>query len=400
MYPNLYYVFSDLFGIEIHFFKLINSFGFFVAMAFLTAGFFLKKEIKRLTENGIFSPTKGEELVGAPALASDITLQALLGFVFGWKFLYLAINAAELFEGNILPQTLLFSSKGSIPLGVLCATALGLWHWWEKKKNQLPKPEVRKIDVQPYEHIGSLMTVAAVGGIIGAKIFHFIEYPHEFIKFIQHPSLDAILGGLTIYGGLLCGGLSVWLYARKHNFNFLTLADAVAPSLMIGYGVGRIGCQVSGDGDWGIKNPAAQPEWMSWLPDWTWSYNFPNNVNGAGLGQLDPTDPNYFPGYGTYLEVPVFPTSLYETTMAIIIFSILWSIRKKIKTTGILFSIYLIFNGFERFWIEKIRVNTKFEFIGVEMTQAELISVLITVSGLTLLTHLIIRRNKRTVSKI
>ena len=116
MYPNLYYVFSDLFGVEIHFFKLINSFGFFVAMAFLSAGYFLKKEIKRKTQNGVFSPTHGEELVGAPATISGILGQALIGFVFGWKFLYLAINAGDLFEAKILPQTLLASLRPKVPL--------------------------------------------------------------------------------------------------------------------------------------------------------------------------------------------------------------------------------------------------------------------------------------------
>ena len=400
MYPNLYYAFSDLFGLELPFFKLVNSFGFFVAMAFLTAGFFLKKEIIRKTEKGAFSPTTIEETIGTSATLGGILGQSIIGFVFGWKFLFLAFNAGSLFEGGALPQTFLFSLDGSILLGLLGATVLGAWHWWECKKNQLPEPVVQKREIPPHEHIGSLMTVAAVGGILGAKLFHFIEYPDQFISFIQDPSLNAILGGLTIYGGLICGGLSVWLYARKLNLSFFHLADATAPSLMIAYGVGRIGCQVSGDGDWGIDNLASQPQWMSWIPDWTWSYHFPNNVNRVGrlIRDSDPWD--IFPGYGTCLDVPVFPTSLYETTMAIVIFSILWSIRKRIKVPGMLFGIYLIFNGFERFWIEKIRVNTTFDFIGIEMTQAELISVMTMVSGITLLTHLIIRRNKRTALKI
>ena len=78
---------------------------------------------------------------------------------------------------------------------------------------------------------------------------------------------------------------------------------------MIAYGVGRIGCQVSGDGDWGIDNPNPQPEWLSWFPEWTWSYNFPNNVNQVGR-YITESDPwAIFEGYGTCLDVPVFPTS-------------------------------------------------------------------------------------------
>ena len=84
---------------------------------------------------------------------------------------------------------------------------------------------------------------------------------------------------------------------------------------------------------------------------------------------------------------PVYPTSLYETTMAIIIFAILWFVRKKFTTAGVLFSVYLIFNGFERFWIEKIRVNTTFELIGIEMAQAELISVLLMLPNIIFISY-------------
>ena len=256
MYPNLYYVFSDLFGIEISFLKLINSFGFFVAMAFVTAGFLLKKEFTRLTNEGIFSPTKTQILVGEKASTSSIISQSAIGFIFGWKFLYLAINANELFQGGILPQTFLFSLDGSVLLGILGAISMGGLHWWDSKKNELSKPQLKDVDVHPSEHIGSILTVAAVGGILGAKLFHLIEYPDQFVAFIKAPSLNAFLGGLTIYGGLIVGGISVWLYTRHLGLSFLNVADTAAPSLMLGYGVGRIGCQVSGDGDWGIDAEA------------------------------------------------------------------------------------------------------------------------------------------------
>ena len=391
MYPNLYFALKDLFGIEIPFFKLINSFGFFVAMAFIVAGYFLKIEVTRLTKLGKFSSTNKKELKGAPASISGIFGQACLGFLFGWKFLYLAFNADSLFHGGILPQSLLFSLDGNVLFGLITAIITGGWHWWEFKKNELTKPELINIEVHPKEHIGSLMTVAAVGGILGAKIFHYIEYPNQFLAFIKAPNLNALLGGLTIYGGLICGGICIWIYAKKYNLNFLNLADAVAPSLMLAYGVGRIGCQVSGDGDWGIDNINPQPDWLSWLPEWTWSYNFPNNVNRVGRYITDSDNSTIFEGFGTCLDVPVFPTSLYETIMAIMIFGILWSIRTKFRTPGVLFSIYLIFNGFERFWIEKIRVNTTFELFRLEITQAELISVILMITGISLIIYLLKR---------
>ena len=159
---------------------------------------------------------------------------------------------------------------------------------------------------------------------------------------------------------------------------------------MLGYGIGRIGCQVSGDGDWGIPNPNPQPTWLQWLPEWTWSYAYPNNVNGvygprsAGYtGKLiEPTDPwPIFEGYGTYLDPAVFPTAFYETVLATLIFALLWSLRKRIQIPGQLFALYLIFNGFERFWIEKIRVNAIMEMAGIEFTQAELIATLTFLAG-------------------
>ncbi|MBU2555458.1 MAG: prolipoprotein diacylglyceryl transferase, partial [Bacteroidetes bacterium] len=94
---------------------------------------------------------------------------------------------------------------------------------------------------------------------------------------------------------------------------------------------------------------------------------------------------------------PVFPTPIYETTMSVIIFLFLWFIRKKIKIAGLLFAIYLMFNGIERFLIEKIRVNNVFELWGLEVTQAEVISTLIFLGGLVLAVVFLIHQNKKRV---
>ena len=384
MYPNLYFAFQDLLGLDWPFLKLVNSFGFFVAMAFLSAGYLINRELIRLTDSGVFSPSKSQITIGQPASPLEILTQAIIGFIFGWKFLYLAINAGTLFDGGSLPQSHLFSSEGSIPMGLLLAIILAGWRWYDARKNSLPEPKTETIEVAPSEHVGGLLTVAAIGGVLGAKLFHLIEYPDQFIAFFKEPSLNAFLGGLTIYGGLLVGGLSVYLYSRHYGLKFLNVADATSPALMLGYGIGRIGCQVSGDGDWGIPNPSPQPDWLSWLPEWTWSYNFPNNVNGVGRF-ISETDPwTIYPGYGTCLDPGVYPTSLYETTLAIILFSILWKLRTRFSVAGLLFATYLMLNGLERFFIEKIRVNTTFDFLGITMTQAELIAVLIFMGGATL----------------
>jgi prolipoprotein diacylglyceryltransferase len=156
----------------------------------------------------------------------------------------------------------------------------------------------------------------------------------------------------------------------RHNIPFWPTADAVAPALTAGYGFGRIGCQLSGDGDWGIDNLAPKPDWMSFLPDWMWAYRYPHNVLKEGV----PMEGCHF-DYCRELANPVFPTPFYEVVMMSIIFAILWSLRSRIKTVGMMFFIYLGLIAVERFIIEKIRVNVVHDVLGFQLTQAEIISI-------------------------
>ena len=160
------------------------------------------------------------------------------------------------------------------------------------------------------------------------------------------------------------------------------MVDATAPSLMLAYGVGRIGCHLAGDGDWGIENVNPKPGFM---PDWLWSYNYPHNVNDAGTA-ID----GCVGKYCNQLPIPVFPTPFYETIVCLILFLGLWLLRKRLKVPGTLFAVYLAVNGLERFFIEKIRVNNRMSFIGFHPTQAEIISALLFISGVGL--FVILRR--------
>lgn len=395
MYPNLYFAFLDLLGWDLPALKLINSFGFFVALAFLVAHALLRRELKRQADLGHFQAQTTTAVVGQAPHPLDLGLQAVMGFVLGWKVLYLVFNAGEIFQGGGLPQAHLFSTEGNVVWGVLGAVGMTAWRYWEVQRERLPEPKTVEQIIRPEDLVGGITAAAAVGGIVGAKLFHLLEYPDEFIAFLKQPSLNAFLGGLTIYGGLIVGGLTVYVFARRNNMNFLRLADATAPVLLLGYGIGRMGCQISGDGDWGIPNPFPKPGWLSWAPDWVWAYAYPNNVNAvygpraAGYtGKLiDPASQPWpaFEGYGTYLDPAVFPTPIYETTAAVLGFAFLWGMRKRwTAVPGKIFAAYLMFNGFERFWVEKIRVNTTFEFLGMTMTQAELISVCTFLSGIAL----------------
>jgi prolipoprotein diacylglyceryltransferase len=110
-----------------------------------------------------------------------------------------------------------------------------------------------------------------------------------------------------------------------------------------------------------------------------WTYNYPNNVNEAGY-----PIPGCVGKYCNELKIPVYPTPIYEVIVCLLLFAVLWSVRKKIKTPGRLFALYLILNGMERFFIEKIRVNTRLNIFGFQPTQAEVISTLLFVAGLVL----------------
>jgi len=155
----------------------------------------------------------------------------------------------------------------------------------------------------------------------------------------------------------------------------IPVLDAVAPALIVSYGVGRMGCHFSGDGDWGI--PAApQPDWW-FLPDWLWSFSYPRNVLNQG-----PKMSECVGKYCSQLPDAVYPTSVYEIMMAFTIGGILWALRKRLTPLGgMLFALYLMFNGAERFLIEKIRVNDEHDILG-GFTQAEFIAVILFCIGL------------------
>ncbi|MBL0044620.1 MAG: prolipoprotein diacylglyceryl transferase [Flavobacteriales bacterium] len=380
MYPTLYHAFLDLFGIELNFLKFFNSFGFFVALAFLAAHFNLASELRRKTANGLLKPTERKIMVGEGPKAMDLIMQAIVGFILGWKGLYIILNMAD---ATADPPAFLLSTKGNIIGGVLMSAFFTWMLWREKKKEQLAKPEVRIVTLSPLQHAGNITLTAALWGFIGAKLFHWLENPRDFINLFNGAGAKDIVTGLTMYGGLILAGFMVMRYFKQNGLAFWPAVDSAAPSVLLAYGIGRIGCQVSGDGDWGIANTAPTP---SWMPQWLWSYDYPNNVNGVlGLSRKGGyvgeriTDGTCFEGYCTHLVPGVFPTPLYEAIACVLLFGVLWLLRKRINTPGIIFSLFLIFDGVERFFVEKIRVNEA--WLGT-WTQAEVISTVLTLAGL------------------
>lgn len=369
MYPTLYHALLDLTGLDLPFLKFLNSFGFFVAVAFFFASWTLGLELRRKEKLGLLQSVTRKVVQGLPASPRELITSGLIGFLIGWKGLYLLLNFAD---STADPQGFLLSGKGNF-IGGLAVGALMAWNTWrEKEKTKLATPKTEEVRMEAHEHSGNITLVAALWGLIGAKLFHWLENPDEFLSFIKDPAGEGLFSGLTMYGGLIMAGFMVIRYFRKNGIPAWHGADAAAPGVMLAYGIGRIGCQVSGDGDWGIVNNAPAPGWM---PSWLWSYTYPNNVNSVGIPY---TGTPCFEGYCTVLPEPVFPTPIYETVVCVGFFFLLWALRKRISTGGIIFFAFLLLNGVERFFIEKIRVNVAF---AGSWTQAEVISLLLILVG-------------------
>jgi len=188
---------------------------------------------------------------------------------------------------------------------------------------------------------------AAFGGVVGAKVYYLIE---NFDRVIVDPKGMIFSGsGLVFLGGLLGGLLGVTMVLKNNKLPWLVFADLVAPLLILGYGIGRIGCFLVGD-DYGLPSK---------LP---WAVSFDKG--------LPPTNVQTFELYYPWIDITRFdsflisvhPTQIYETIIAFIIFFYLWKKRKQVKKNGDLFFKYLILAGFERFFIEFIRTNPKYLF--------------------------------------
>ncbi|HNQ12107.1 MAG TPA: prolipoprotein diacylglyceryl transferase [Bacteroidia bacterium] len=373
MYPTISDLINDLFGIFIP--LPVQTFGFFMALSFLLAAYTLNKELKRLQINKIIPIVKVSEEIGKPASFSELVSQALIGFILGFKIIFIVFNYNDFVQDT---QGILLSGRGSFIGGILGAVALAYLRYREKDKKKKEKVEQHEREVKTDEMVSTITMIAAVAGLLGAKLFHNLE---NFDELINDP-IGSLLSfsGLTFFGGLLMGAAAVLYQAHKYGIKPFPMCDAAAPGLMLSYGFGRLGCHLSGDGDWGINNLSPKPDYLNFLPDWIWSYSYPNNVINEGVP---------IPGCtGTHcmiLEYPVWPTPLYEASACIILFFVLWKLRLQFKTPGILFGIYLIFTGTERFLIEKIRINNKFEYFGYTFTQAELIALMIVLTGIVLI---------------
>lgn len=380
MFPTVSHFLAYFFGINVP--LPFNTFGVFVALAFVAGYWAFTKELQRKEAQGLLKPIFTNVVEGKASTIFELISNAFFGFVIGYKLIYALLNY-KLFVSDA--QTVLLSLKGNFIGGIALAALFAYWEYQEKEKAKLPTPKTVSVKIHPYQLMGNMVVWAAIWGFLGAKIFDNLEHWDSFIKDPVGGLLS--FSGLTFYGGLICGGTAVLYIARKNGIKPLHMLDVGGPGMMLAYSVGRIGCHLSGDGDWGITNLNPKP--FAWLPDWLWAYTYPNNV--AMEGNLMPDCVGKF----CYeLPLPAYPTPMYEVILAFIIFLILWSFRKKIKLPGMMFGIYLMFNGLERFFIELIRVNSKYTVAGIPFTQAELISSILFICGAILVVFAIKNKEK------
>ncbi len=353
---------------------MFQMFGCMVAISFLLASYVLSKELKRKEKDGLLHTFTEKVMIGKGASITELIEAFVIAFIIGFKGLYIAMNFSDFLNDT---QGYLLSTKGNLIAGIALGGVYTYLRYREKEKNKLPEPKLIDKEVHPYELVGNITLLAAAGGLVGAKLFDGLE---NYKDFFADPAKELFsFSGLTVYGGLIVGSITVLYYAKKKGLQLLHLMDSAGPAMLIAYSVGRIGCQLAGDGDWGITNAAPKPHWMSFLPDWMWAFNYPHNVNNVG---------NFIPGcvddvqnHCYALAAPVFPTPFYETVSCAILFFIMWSLRKRIKVAGVMFCIYLAVNGLERFFIELIRVNVKYNIFGTEITQAQIIAPLFFLVG-------------------
>ncbi len=241
---------------------------------------------------------------------------------------------------------------------------------------ELKRKEInRQIPPGSRKPILNLIVIIVLSSLAGLKFFQILDHLDQFFR--DPLGILVSYNGLSFYGGMIFGCLAVLVYAHCNQIPRSHALDITALALLLGYAIGRLGCQLSGDGCWGTANFSPLPDCLGCLPDWMWGFRYPHNVLNAGIPIAGGKGT-----HGSILPWPVFPTPLYESFLALISFIILWPNRKKITTPGWLFSIFLITFSTSRFFIEFIRINHKYSLLGMTLSQAQYISIICFLLGI------------------
>jgi phosphatidylglycerol:prolipoprotein diacylglycerol transferase len=334
---------------------MFNPFGFFLLLAFAAAWFTFRLEYRRKEAEGCIHPFTGPGRIVQPLI------WALLGFAVGAKLVYWWLHRT-LYIGT--PQDFIFSTRGNLVAGLI--TGVIAWMIAKRQSSSATATE----GMHPYQLMDYLLLYCGLFGFAGAILFAKLE------AVSVHGSLLSF-NGLNYYGGLIAGALTYLYINKRYGIRSAIAADIGSPGMMLAYAIGRIGCHVAGDGDWGITNEQPRP---GWIPEWLWASRYPHNSVHQGI---------YIPGCSgsncTMLPTPVYPTPLYEAIICFCLFLLLWQLRRRIKKPGLLFAYFAMLNGIERFTIEFIRINPRYHIGYWNLSQAQVIALGWMLTGLIVL---------------
>jgi prolipoprotein diacylglyceryl transferase len=359
----------------------IHSYGFFVALGFFVAASIAAYQMKKREKLGLMNGEDVEYKVGeAPSIAETL-FYLFIGFVVGAKLIgiFTSYHMALRTHALSLSDYMLSINHGSLVGGIFLASLFAGSYYYFKNKQKLSVHETVKSKIYPSDNIGDLVVMAALLGVLGANFFNYLENPGDYNEFWSDP-IGSLFSGLSIYGGLIFAGTGFGIYAWSKKIHIGHFFDAVAPGFILANGIGRIGCHVSGDGDWGIVNLNPKPDW---IPQWLWTYTYPHHIVS------DPHDvliPGCVEEHCYQLAQAVYPTPLYEFMMcaAICIF-LLWFTRYVLHKPGMVFSVFLILIGIQRYTIEIIRDigerNTG-TILGMNLRQSQFISIVMILVGI------------------
>jgi phosphatidylglycerol:prolipoprotein diacylglycerol transferase len=214
------------------------------------------------------------------------------------------------------------------------------------------------------EYSSSVVIAAAVMGLVGSRLYAILD---DLPTYLADPKSMIFSGsGFVFYGGMIGGILGAYLVSRWYRIGFGSTMDMCAPALAIGQAIGRMGCQLAGDGDWGL--PSTVP----------WAMAYPKAIVGWNSQTVLKLDEHYQLVSGNFPGVRVHPAPVYETILYLGVFMILWSMRKTSCPPGRLIYWYLVLAGGARFLVEFWRINPRVFYM---FSEAQMIALAMMVLG-------------------
>jgi phosphatidylglycerol:prolipoprotein diacylglycerol transferase len=208
------------------------------------------------------------------------------------------------------------------------------------------------------EYSSSIVIAAAVAGLVGSRIYAILD---DLPTYLADPKTMIFSGsGFVFYGGMIGGLIGAYLVSRWYRIGLGVTMDMCGPALAIGQAIGRIGCQLSGDGDWGL--PSTVP----------WAMSYPKAIVGWNSDTVLKLDDHYRLVSGYFPGVRVHPAPIYETILYVGVFTILWSMRKTSHPAGRIMYWYLLLGGAARFIVEFWRINPRVFNV---LSEAQLIAI-------------------------